>query len=254
MLLCIDIGNTNIVLGLVKDKKIMETYRFVTNPNLTSDDYYHKIKLTCENKLDANIEGIIISNVVPALDVVFCELAIKYYHIEPIFVGPGIKSGLKLKIENPKSLGADLLCDMVGAVSKYKSPCIIVDLGTATKFLIVNEAKEFIGASIAPGIKGALRSLVSSAALLSETPLVMPSSVIGLNTTTCIQSGVVYGYASLIDGMITKIKNELNLIDLNVILTGGLAKVISKALTTSYNYDPNILLEGLIILYYKNTK
>lgn len=251
MILCFDIGNTNIVLGIVENKKIINTYRFVTNASLTEDEYFHKLQPIVK---DVIVEGVVISSVVPALDIIFDQMVKKYFHIKPMLIGPGIKSGLKLRIEAPKSLGSDLLCDAVGAVNKFGGPIIIVDLGTATKFIVVNDKEEYLGGAIAPGMNGSLNSLIQNAAKLSHTALAKPDSVIGNDTTTCIQSGMIYGTASMIDGMVKKTIEELNLPNVKVVLTGGLATLIKDVLTIDYIYEPLILIEGLIYLYYKNTK
>ena len=251
MILCFDIGNTNIVLGIVENKKIINTFRFVTNATLTEDEYYHKIQNVTQG---ITIEGVIISSVVPALDNIFNMMIKKYFNISPLFVGPGMKSGLKLKIEVPKSLGSDLLCDAVGAVNKFGGPVIIVDLGTATKFIVVNDKDEYLGGAIAPGMNGSLNSLISNAAKLSHTALAKPHNIIGNDTTSCIQSGMIYGTASMIDGMVNQMIKELGLPNTNVVLTGGLAPLIKDILTINYYYEPNILIDGLIYLYYKNKK
>jgi type III pantothenate kinase len=251
MILCFDIGNTNIVLGIVENKKIINTFRFVTNATLTEDEYYHKIQNVTQG---IKIEGVIISSVVPALDNIFNIMIKKYFNISPLFVGPGMKSGLKLKIEVPKSLGSDLLCDAIGAVTKFGGPVIIVDLGTATKVIVVNDKNEYLGGAIAPGMVGSLNSLIDSAAKLSHTALVKPEKVIGNDTTTCIQSGMIYGTASMIDGMVNKSIEELKLDNIKVVLTGGLADLIKDVLTIKFVHEPNILIEGLINLYYKNVK
>lgn len=251
MFLCVDIGNTNIVLGIVKDRTIIETYRLETNVHITEDEYFQKIN--CFTK-DYDIDDAVVSSVVPQLDQIFNIMFLKYYKFKAMFIGPGLKSGLKLKIENPKELGADLLCDAVGATTKYGSPVVIADYGTATKFIVVNKENEYLGGSILPGIKGSLNSLISNAAKLSQTALLKPSKVIGNNTATCIQSGMIYGYASLTDGMLSLIKEELKEDNVNVILTGGLSPLIKDVIKEKHVYDPDILLYGLIVLYYKNKK
>ena len=251
MILCFDIGNTNIVLGIVEDKKIINTYRFVTNVSLTEDEYFHKLQPIVK---DLQIEGVVISSVVPAIDIIFEQMVKKYFKVKPLIIGPGIKSGLKLRIEAPKTLGSDLLCDAVGAVNKFGGPVIIVDLGTATKFIVVNDKEEYLGGAIAPGMNGSLNSLINNAAKLSHTALAKPENVIGNDTTTCIQSGMIYGTASMIDGMVKKTIEELGLPNVKVVLTGGLAVLIKDVLTIDYLYEPLILIEGLIYLYYKNTK
>ena len=251
MILCFDIGNTNIVLAIVENKKIINTYRFVTNASLTEDEYFHKLQPIVK---DLKIEGVVISSVVPALDNVFEQMVNKYFNLKPMLIGPGIKSGLKLKIDSPKTLGSDLLCDAVGAVNKFGGPIIIVDLGTATKFIVVNDKEEYLGGAIAPGMNGSLNSLINNAAKLSDTALAKPDNVIGNDTTSCIQSGMIYGTASMIDGMVNKTIQELGLPNIKVVLTGGLASLIKDVLTIDYIFEPLILIEGLIYLYYKNTK
>lgn len=251
MILCFDIGNTNIVLGIVENKKIINTYRFVTNASLTEDEYFHKLQPIVNG---IEVEGVAISSVVPALDRIFEQMVNKYFKLKPMIIGPGIKSGLKLRIEAPKTLGSDLLCDAVGAVHKFGGPVIIVDLGTATKFIVVNDKEEYLGGAIAPGMNGSLNSLINNAAKLSHTALAKPERVIGNDTTTCIQSGMIYGTASMIDGMVNKTIQELGLPNVKVVLTGGLAPMIKDVLTIDYIHEPLILIEGLIYLYYKNIK
>ncbi len=248
MILCVDIGNSNIVLGLNENNKITKTFRLVTNMNLTSDEYFYRIK----EFVSKNPEGAVISSVVPQLDRVFKELFNNYYNVEPLFIVPGIKSGMKLKIEEPKSLGSDLLCDAIGAVQKYGYPVMVADLGTATKIVVVNEKNEYVGGMIAPGMERSLNSLISSAAKLSHTALEKPPHVVSNNTTTCIQSGLIYGTASMIDGMVERSKEELGIKDCPIVLTGGLSILIKDCLKTKVHYEPNILLDGLYYLYNKN--
>lgn len=249
MILLFDVGNTNIVLGIVKNKAITKTYRFITDSSLTEDEYYNKMK----SVIDSNeIEGVAISSVVPKIDQILSLMFDKYFHIVPFFVAPGVKSGIKIKIENPKQLGSDLLCDAVGAYEYNKGNSIIVDLGTVSKFIVINENKEFLGGAISPGIMTSLSTMISSAAKLSDINMASPHSVIGNDTQSCIQSGIIYGFASMIDGMIEKIKKELKLNNIKVYLTGGLASTIKSYLSIPFEFVPNILLEGLLIIYNKN--
>lgn len=252
MILCIDIGNTNLAIGLVKEKKILETYRLATNSLLTEDEYIVKFKdiITHSKYGHDEIKGVIIASVVPLMDGIMTKVFNKYFNLKPIFVGPGIKSGIHIKIENPKQLGADILIGAVGAYDKYQGNIIIVDLGTATKLFIVTSSGEMIGGIIAPGVLTSLDALVSSTAKLQRTSLEIPENIIGRDTVSSIQSGSVYGTASMIDGLIKKIKKEIG--DATVVLTGGLADLFHKVIETDHFYEPNILLEGLIILYYKN--
>lgn len=250
MLLLFDVGNSNIVLGKVENKKIIATYRFITSSSMTEDEYYHKFKEIIGND---NIEGIAISSVVPQLDNILTVMCKKYFSITPLLVSTNLNSGLSYKIDNPSELGADLLCDAVGAVNKYPNENkIIVDLGTASKFIVVNKNNEYLGGAISPGLLKSLNSLIDSAAKLSDVAMGVPVKVIGSDTKSCIQSGMVYGFASLVDGMIQKIKNELNDENTKVILTGGLSCYVNDILRTNFDYLPNILLDGLLSLYYMN--
>lgn len=254
MVLLFDIGNTNIVLGICKEGKIIQTFRYVTNALLTEDDYYQKINISIASisQVEA-IEGCIIASVVPQLDSVFLQMMERYYHIKPLFVGSGLKSGLQIKLEHPKQLGADLLCDCVGAYHKYGGPSIVVDMGTATKLLVVTENKVFLGGAICAGIKGAMDSLVNTTSKLSRTALEVPSKVVNNETSTSIQSGIVYGHIAMIDGLVEKIKEELQIHHAHVILTGGYARIIKDVLKTKVIYDETVLLDGLYAIYQKNT-
>lgn len=253
MILCFDIGNTNIVLGMVKDKKIVDLYRFATDVNLTVDDYAIKFKLILNTNYEKEpLEGAIISSVVPGIDATIDSVLKKYFGITALFVAPGIKSGLKINTENPKQLGADLLIGLVGAYQKYQGPTIVVDLGTATKLFVVSSDAEILGGIIYPGLISSQRSLVASAAKLNHTAFYKPKKVIGRDTNSCIQSGAIYGTASVIEGLVKRIKQELKISDCKVVLTGGIAHLLEDALEIDYIYEPNILIEGLIYLYYRN--
>ena len=188
----------------------------------------------------------------PQLDHVFIRLFEKYFNIKPMIVGSGIKSGLHLKIDNQKQLGADLLCDSVGAYEKYPGNLIVIDLGTATKFSVVNEKKEYIGCSIAPGIVGSVNSLVASAAKLSNIPLAIPPKTIETETTRCIQSGAIIGHACMINGMISRMIKEIGTKNVTIVLTGGLSYLVKDLIEHPFKFEPNILLNGLLCIYYKN--
>ena len=205
MILLFDVGNTNIVVGIVENDTIVSTYRLITNSNLTEDEYYAKIEQLLKGR---KVEGIAISSVVPQVDHMIKLMSEKYFNITPLVVGPGVKSGMKIKLENPKQLGADLLCDAVGAKLKYSNTCIIIDLGTASKFIVANDKNEFLGGAISPGIMTSLSNMINSAAKLSNVNVDIPNTVICNDTQSCIQSGVVYGFASMIDGMVKKIERK----------------------------------------------
>ncbi len=254
MVLLFDIGNTNIVLGIVKNDRIVNTYRFVTNIDLTEDDYYQKISSVLNLYKDETVDGAIISSVVPQIDPIFNHMLEKYFGIKAKNVGPGIKSGLTIKLENPKQAGADLLCDAIGAYHLYGGTSIIVDLGTATKLIVVNDKKEFLGGVICAGLKGSLESLINSTSKLSRTALIAPEKVINNETSLCIQSGIVHGHVAMIDGLIESFKKELKTDNVNVVLTGGYAVIIKDLLKSKVIYNPNVLLDGLYYIYQKNTK
>jgi type III pantothenate kinase len=252
IVLCFDIGNTHIVIGVCIDDKIVKTFRLSTNVKLTEDEYGVTITetlLSSGYKIE-DVQGLIVSSVVPPLDHTIEIMADKYFNKKPIFVGPGLKSGIKIKLENPKQLGADLLLAAVAARDSYSGNVIIVDLGTATKLIVVNAKSEFLGGIIAPGIISSLNSLVSSTAKLNLPKLAAPKNVIGRDTASCIQSGSVFGTAAMIDGLVKRIKDEIG--EATVILTGGLSELIKDSLTIPYIYDKDLLLRGLIILYNKN--
>lgn len=252
-ILVLDIGNTNITFGLYQNKLLLTTFRLQTIVDKTEDEYailvintIHYLKLTIND-----ISGMIISSVVADLNQTFEKLATKYFSIEPIFVGPKIKSGIAIKIEQPKSLGPDLLAGAFAAQSKYGNNCLIVDLGTATTMIVVNDKKELIGGSILIGLETSLKSLISNTSALPSVSLQFPDKVICKDTISCIQSGIMYGYTSMIKGMISLIEREYQG-QLKVVLTGGHALRIKPYLDDSIIFDDNLVLDGLCELYYKN--
>ncbi|MGD9604734.1 MAG: type III pantothenate kinase [Bacilli bacterium] len=254
MLLCIDIGNTNIVLGVFLDNHLSHSFRMQSNLMKTADEYGTKIiDILTFHEIDYHeITGVIISSVVPGLDSTFEKLIETYFQTKALFVGPGTKSGIKIKIDNPKQLGADILVGAVATHHKYGAPAIIIDMGTAITFAYLNQEKELLGGVIVPGIKTAFSSLVSKTSRLEEARIDVPLKVIGKDTVSSIQSGMVFGTASMIDGMIKKIKKEMNTDELLVVLTGGEARLIKPYLEENVIYDENLLLDGLRIIYQKN--
>ena len=252
MLLCVDIGNTSIVLGLYNEKKLVQSFRLQTNIYQTSDEYAIKILSILENnKINRNdIDGIMISSVVPQLDSVFSTLCKKYFEIDAKFVVPGIRSGINIRIDNPKELGADLLVGAVGAVNKYGAPIIVIDMGTAITLVYINKDKELLGGAILPGLKTSFNALFQKASKLEEVGIAKPNKVIGRDTVSSIQSGMTYGLASMLDGIIKKMKEEQG--EAKVVLTGGEARFIITSMEEEAIYDENLLLDGLRILYNKN--
>ena len=253
MVLTIDIGNTNIVLGGFAEEQLQFVARIATNANKTEDEYATKIRsvLAIHNVDRSAIEGAIISSVVPPLNSVMKKAIKLIYDIDPIMVQPGIKTGIRIHCDNPASVGADLICGCVAAHHIYGSPSLIIDMGTATKMMLMDKSGTFVGASIIPGVNIALKALASGTAQLPQISLEAPNSVIGKNTIDCMRSGVVFGNASLIDGMIDKFKSESGE-ELKVYATGGLASTIVRHCTHDITLDVDLVLKGLYILYRKN--
>ena len=256
MILCIDIGNTNCVFGVYENDKLIACFRLESNLSQTIDEYGFKVlELLKYNNLDSNnIEGIIVSSVVPPLDGTFEKMLLKYFNIKPIFVGPGTKTGVRINVDNPKQVGADIIVGAVASINKYGSPVIIVDMGTAITLFYVNSKKELVGGVIAPGIKTGFYGLFKNTARLEEVKLDQPPTVIGRDTVACIQSAMVHGTASMIDGIIRKMKNEIgvNAGEVKVVLTGGESKIIKNFLEEEVIYDDDLIMDGLNILYQKN--
>lgn len=253
MLLAIDIGNTNIVIGGFKDDNLTFVARLETSPTKTEDEYAAKILniLSMHNINKSEITGAIISSVVPPLNSVM-KKAVKYaYGVDAVMVGPGIKTGINIHCDNPSSVGADLICACVAAHHIYGSPSLIIDMGTATKMMLMDNSGCFIGVSIIPGVGMGLKSLASDTAQLPQIGLEAPRSVIGKNTVDCMKSGVVFGNASLIDGMIDRFNDEMG-IQLKVYATGGLASTIISHCKHEITIDEDMVLKGLNILYKKN--
>jgi type III pantothenate kinase len=255
MLLVIDVGNTHIVFGVYKKDKLINDWRIETDAQKTSDEYGTILRsFFLYNDISyRGINDIIISNVVPPLHNVLIEMSRKYFNVDPIMVEPGIKTGMAILCDNPKEVGADRIVNAVAAYEKHKRSLIIVDFGTATTFDYVNSIGEYIGGIIAPGIIISSEALFQKASKLPRIELKKPSSVIGKNTINSMQSGIIYGYVGLVDGIITRMKAEVRE-DSYVIATGGLAKVIAPETASINEIDDSLTLEGLRIIYNKNRR
>ena len=253
MILTVDIGNTNIVLGGFSDNELKFVARMATDASKTKDEYAAKIRsiLTLYNIEKAEVKGAIISSVVPPLNIAGKQAVEQVYNVKPIIVGPGIKTGINLICDDPATIGADLICACVGAHYLYGSPALVIDMGTATKIMILNSDGAFCGVSIIPGVYIGLKALASGTAQLPQISLEAPASVIGRNTVDCMRSGVVFGNASMIDGMIDRF-NEESGINLKTIATGGLAETIIPHCKHEITLDKDLVLKGLNILYKKN--
>lgn len=254
MLLVLDMGNTNITIGGFDGETLLFESRIATNTAQMSDEYAVKLLniLRLYHVDELPIDGAIISSVVPPLDHAISKAVTVVTGVVPLFVGPGIKTGLNIRLDNPAQLGADLLVGAVAAVAQYGAPCIIWDLGTATTVSAVDAAGAFRGGAIMPGVGTALHSLSTQASLLPHIRLEAPSHTIGTNTITSMQSGAIYGNSAMLDGMTERILEELGSRDIPVIVTGGLGLEISKHCRCKTIYDKHLLLTGLRLLYEKN--
>lgn len=252
MILTIDIGNTHTIIGAYSDDKLIFTSRISTDKQKTRDEYAVAIRsvLSLYN-VESNIEGAIISSVVPQISG-FLESAItKLFNCRVFVVGPGVKTGLNIKIDNPAQLGADLVCVSVGALNKYPLPSIVFDLGTATTISALTENGGMIGGSILTGVATALNALAQGTAQLPQISLSGSVSVIGSNTVDCMRSGAIIGNAAMIDGMILRYREILGE-NTSVIATGGLAPYIVPNCREKITLDENLLLDGLYAIYKKN--
>lgn len=253
MLLCTDVGNTNIKFALYKGDELLMKMHFSTNKKKTADDYAVDLYAIFQiNNVDIkSISGSIISSVVPLVTVPL-ENAIKTVTgIESLVVGPGVKTGLDIRLDNPATVGSDIVCTCVAVKELYTCPAIIVGLGTATTILYMNENKAYCGGTILPGVQISLDALTSSAALLPAVNLSAPKKVIGTNTADCIRNGIVYGNASMIDGMIERYEQETGQSCIHI-ATGGFAQTITGCCKKDIIVNDDLVLEGLKIIYKKN--
>lgn len=253
MLLTLDLGNTNLTIGVFRDDTTVCECRMATDRTRTGDQYAAELLalLRLHGIAEAEIDGAILASVVPGLDKVLCDAVQTVCGITPLLVGPGVKTGMNIRIDNPAQLGADLLVGAVAAVAKYGSPCIIWDLGTATTVSVVDADGAFRGGAIMPGVATSLDSLVNKASLLPRIRVEAPDKVIGTNTTDSMKSGVVFGTAAMLDGMCTRIEEELGTAA-TVVVTGGLGKEIAHHCRHQAVYDGRLLLDGLRLIYAKN--
>ncbi len=255
MLLVMDVGNTNVVIGIYKGEQLLHQWRVSTSRNKTEDEYGTLIKMLLgdEGIRIEDIGDVMISSVVPPIMYSLERMALKYFKRKPLIIGPGIKTGLNIKVDNPKEVGADRIVNAVGAITEYGAPLIIVDLGTATTFCVINEEGAYLSGAICPGINISMEALYQNTAKLPKIEFSKPESIIGKNTVMAMQSGMYYGYIGLIDGIVSRIKQQLQIVP-KVIVTGGLAEYISQDSTTIDIVDPDLTLKGLRIIYDRNRK
>lgn len=252
MIFTIDIGNTNIVIGCCTDDKIIFRDRVSTNHTASSLEYAALFKTAFDmNNIDKReITGSIISSVVPSLTGTLKAAAQKMTDTVSMVVGPGIKTGLSIKIDNPAQLGSDMVVNAVAGVLNYSAPLIIIDMGTATTVSVIDSERNYLGGMLLPGVSVSHDSLISRTSQLPKVALETPKRLIGKNTIECLKSGILYGNAGAIDGLIDRIKEEMG--DCTVIATGGLAGVVIPLCRNSIVLDDDLLLKGLMAIYKKN--
>jgi type III pantothenate kinase len=253
LLLCIDVGNTQTVLGIFKGRKITSRWRVHSDRDRTADEYIHLIRdLLNNDKVDeSRLKGVSISCVVPTAIQALIDMAHSAFRIEPLVVGPGIRTGMPILYDNPKEVGADRIANAVAAYERTGRELVVIDFGTAITFDVVSKAGEYVGGVIFPGIQISLDALFMKASKLPRVELERPPSVVGKDTISSIQSGIVFGYASMVDSVVEKISAEMGM-DPHITATGGLAQVIAGESNTISEVLPDLTLEGLKILWERN--
>jgi len=253
MLLAIDIGNTNITLGVFDDDELIATWNLATGIHRTPDEYGGVVLNLMERKgvLPSNVAGVVLCGVVPPLLHTFVELCNRYLATKPLVVEAGVKTGMRIRLENPREVGPDRVVNAVAAQNLYGKPLIIIDLGTATTFDVVSQEGDYLGGAIAPGIAIASEALFARTAVLPRIELVRPKQVIGRNTISAMQSGIIFGYIDLIEGMIRRIEQELGS-KAKVVATGGQAYPFAEEIAEIDVVNPNLTLIGLRLIYEMN--
>lgn len=255
MILAIDIGNTNIVVGCIEGEKILFTERISTNSAKTELEYVAQLSTLLElYKVNKDcIDGCILSSVVPQINYVVIKAVDKFLGINPMVVGPGVKTGLNILMDNPASVGADLIVNAVAGLAEYGAPLILIDMGTATTISVINDKNNYVGGLITPGVKVSIDSLVSSTSQLPRIAFDAPDKIIGRNTVDSMQSGIIYGQASLIDGIIDRMWDELGYTT-RLVATGGMCQTVIPQCKHDIVIDNELTLKGLKLIYEKNKK
>lgn len=261
MILVIDVGNTNIVLGMYDGETLVHHWRISTDRTKTTDEYgmlvkslfdHSNVSFDHSNVSFDQIDGVILSSVVPPVIFPLEQMSQRYFNVRPIVVGPGVKTGLDIHVDNPREVGADRIVNAVAGIAKYDGPLIIVDFGTATTYCYIDENRRYHGGIISPGIMISVEALYQRAAKLPRIELATPPTVVGKNTIQAMQSGTYYGYVAQVDGIVGRMKREVG--EATVIATGGLARLISEHAETIDVVDSFLTLDGLRLIYERNQK
>lgn len=253
MILAVDAGNTNIALGLYDGETLLKHWRLSTNRSATADEYGMSCVQLFRHSGYAlqDVEGVIISSVVPPVNAVLDRMCRDYFGRAPLFVGPGMKTGLNIRYENPRDVGADRIVNAVAGIELFGSPLIVVDFGTATTFCYIDENGDYIGGAIAPGVAISTEALYMQAAKLPRIELLKPRSIVGRTTVASMQSGIIFGTAGMVDGIVERIRAERKN-NARVVATGGLAELIAGESKTIDTVHPLLTLEGLRIIHERN--
>jgi type III pantothenate kinase len=253
MLLVIDVGNTNTVLGVYEGQVLRAHWRLSTNRGQTADEYGILIRnlFTLDAIQPSQIDAVMVASVVPPLNSVLEEMAAKYFHLKAVFLGPGTKTGMAIHYDNPQEVGADRIADAVAAFEKYGGPCVVVDFGTAITFDAISEKGEYLGGVIAPGVGISAEALFQQAARLPRVEIREPDRVIGTNTVGSMQSGLFYGAVGLVDGILDRLCAVLGE-KTKVVATGGQAALVAAASKYKPPVDPSLTLDGMRIIYERN--
>src|SRR5437870_11923429 len=253
-ILAADVGNTNVVLGVYENAKLLRTWRLATVHDRTEDELAVSIDgLLAQHDLAlSDLDALVVGSVVPSLTQSFTRLAERYLERPAFIVGPGIKTGVRLRVDNPSEVGADRIANTLAAHRRYGGPAIVVDFGTTTNFDIVSEEGDFLGGAFAPGLEVSAESLFGRAARLFRVPLTPPANAIGKNTADCLRSGIVFGYVGLVEGLLVRLIAELGPVTPRVLATGGLAATIAPLAKGIELVDEDLTLEGLRLLWELN--
>ena len=254
MLLAIDVGNTNVTIGVYDGEELRATWRIATDPARLADEYAVFIDslFLLDGISNSSISAAVFASVVPPLSSVFEDVLRRHFDVVPLRVGAGVKTGLRILYEDPREVGADRIVDAVAALRLHKPPLIVVDVGTATVFDAISRDGDYLGGAIAPGIGVAADALAQKAAMLRRIDLRPPRTAVGTNTTAAMQSGIIFGYLELIEGMVRRFKAEIGE-DAWVVATGGFAQLLSQHTRSFDHVDPNLTLNGLRLVYEMNT-